>query len=49
MYEEEFEIEDIYLKMMMNNDDHVGPINLGNPVEVTILDTAKEIIKLVKG
>ena len=35
------------LKLMMMNDKHVGPINLGNPNEIKIIDTAKEIISLV--
>lgn len=35
------------LKLMMSNDKHVGPINLGNPNEIKIIDTAKEIISLV--
>lgn len=30
---------------MMENDDFIGPVNLGNPDEITILDLAKLIIK----
>lgn len=30
---------------MMKKDDFIGPVNLGNPVEITILDLAKIIIK----
>lgn len=36
-------IEGIYLLM---NSDEIGPINLGNPVERSILDAAEKIIKL---
>ena len=32
---------------MMNNDNFTGPINLGNPQEIKIIDLAKEIIDLV--
>ena len=31
---------------MMNQDNGIGPVNLGNPDEVTISDLAKEVIKL---
>ena len=31
---------------MMNTKQFTGPVNLGNPEEITILDTAKEIIEL---
>lgn len=31
---------------MMNTDDFVGPVNLGNPVERTILDLAQHVITL---
>lgn len=34
------------IKMMGSREDFVGPVNLGNPVEFTILDLAKKIIKL---
>ena len=30
----------------MNQDDFIGPVNLGNPEEFTILDLAKNIIRL---
>ena len=30
---------------MMENDDFIGPVNLGNPDEITILDLAKLIVK----
>ncbi len=33
-------------KMMNSKDDFVGPVNLGNPNEFTILELAKKIIKL---
>jgi len=33
-------------KMMNSREDFVGPVNLGNPTEFTILDLAKKIIKL---
>lgn len=31
---------------MMNQDDVIGPINLGNPVEFTILELAEKILKI---
>lgn len=34
------------VKMMNNQNDFVGPVNLGNPLEFTVLDFAKLIIKL---
>ena len=34
------------IKMMNNNSGFIGPVNLGNPEEFTILDTAKKIIEL---
>jgi len=34
------------IKMMNSRDDFVGPANLGNPNEFTILELAKKIIKL---
>lgn len=37
-------IEGIYL-LLMNN--YAGPVNLGNPKEITILDFAKEVISLI--
>ena len=33
--------------MMNSREDFVGPVNLGNPIEFTILDLAKKIIKLI--
>ena len=30
----------------MNQDEHIGPINIGNPNEFTMLDLAKKIIRL---
>ena len=30
----------------MNNDEHIGPFNLGNPIELTIKDIALMIIEL---
>ena len=33
---------------MMNQEDHIGPINLGNPVENTILELAEKVIDLTK-
>ena len=32
---------------MMTNDKHVGPVNLGNPNEIKIIDAAKEVMSLV--
>ena len=34
------------IKMMNSKEDFVGPVNLGNPTEFTILELAKKIIKL---
>ena len=34
------------LKMMSSAKENIGPINLGNPTELKILDLAKKIIKL---
>jgi len=34
------------IKMMNSREDFVGPMNLGNPKEFSILDLAKKIIKL---
>lgn len=34
------------IKMMNSREDFVGPVNLGNPIEFTILELAKKIIKL---
>lgn len=40
------DIVDGIIKMMESDDSVVGPINLGNPKEISILDIAKKIIKL---
>ncbi|MBI1777875.1 MAG: SDR family oxidoreductase [Proteobacteria bacterium] len=37
-----------FLRLMATEDDFTGPINLGNPVEVPVLDLAERIIKLTK-
>ena len=34
------------IKMMNSSEDFVGPVNLGNPIELSILELAKRIIKL---
>ena len=34
------------IKMMNSREDFVGPVNLGNPIELSILELAKKIIKL---
>jgi UDP-glucuronate decarboxylase len=36
------------LRLMDGPDDFVGPVNLGNPTEFTILELAKQIIELTK-
>lgn len=36
------------LKMMHSDDSFIGPVNLGNPEEVTILEFAKKIIALTR-
>lgn len=37
---------DGFLKLMSSPDDFTGPVNLGNPVEFTILELAKEVIRM---
>jgi UDP-glucuronate decarboxylase len=37
---------DGFLKLMATNDDVTGPINLGNPHEITMLQLAESVIKL---
>ncbi|SRR5258708_6436577 len=37
-----------FLRLMATDDDFTGPINLGNPVEVPVLELAERIIKLTK-
>jgi UDP-glucuronate decarboxylase len=37
-----------FIKMMGTPDDFTGPINIGNPVETTILDLAKTVVTLAK-
>lgn len=37
------EVEGIFRLFMS---DHVGPVNIGNPVEITVLDVAKRIVEL---
>lgn len=37
---------DAMVKMMNSGDDFIGPVNLGNPVEITILQLAETIISL---
>ncbi|TFD97850.1 SDR family oxidoreductase [Dysgonomonas capnocytophagoides] len=34
------------IKMMRTEDSFIGPVNIGNPEEITILDLANEILKL---
>lgn len=34
-------------KMMNGPDDLIGPINLGNPAEITIIDLAKKILEMI--
>jgi UDP-glucuronate decarboxylase len=38
-------IEGIF-RMMNNNDGFIGPVNLGNPTEFTILELAEQVIRL---
>jgi len=40
------DLVDGIIKMMNSREDFVGPVNLGNPTEFTILNLAKKIIKL---
>jgi UDP-glucuronate decarboxylase len=37
---------DVFIKIMDSGDDFVGPVNIGNPVEFTILELAENIIDL---
>ena len=37
---------DALIKLMNNNEKFIGPVNLGNPSEFTILNFAELIIKL---
>ncbi len=37
-----------FVKLMNNSDEFIGPVNLGNPSEFTILELAETIIKLTK-
>ncbi|MDN3492032.1 UDP-glucuronic acid decarboxylase family protein [Winogradskyella bathintestinalis] len=34
-------------RMMHSNDSFIGPVNIGNPIEFTMLDLAKEVIDLI--
>jgi len=34
-------------KMMNNNDNFIGPVNLGNPDEFTMLELAKKVLELI--
>ena len=36
------------IRMMNTGDDHIGPVNIGNPREFTILELAEKIISLTK-
>jgi UDP-glucuronate decarboxylase len=40
------DLVDGIIKMMNSRENFVGPLNLGNPAEFTILELAKKIIKL---
>lgn len=40
------EVEGIYRLFMS---DYVGPVNIGNPVEITVLDVAHQILELTGG
>lgn len=40
------DLVNVIIKMMNSREDFVGPVNLGNPTEFTILELAKKIIKL---
>ena len=35
-----------FIRLMNTSDDFTGPVNLGNPVEFTILDLAREVISM---
>jgi UDP-glucuronate decarboxylase len=36
------------LRMMVTRDDFIGPVNIGNPCEFTMLELAEQVIKLTK-
>ena len=36
------------IRMMNSSDDFIGPVNLGNPNEFTILDLAENILSITK-
>ena len=36
------------IESMMNNKDFLGPLNLGNPTEISVENLAKEIIRMTK-
>ncbi|KPK78738.1 MAG: NAD-dependent dehydratase, partial [candidate division Zixibacteria bacterium SM23_73] len=36
------------LRMMMEKGDFIGPVNLGNPEEISILELAEKIVKLAQ-
>ncbi len=38
---------DAFIKLMGSTDDFTGPVNLGNPVEFTILELARKVLELV--
>ena len=39
---------DGFIRLMNTDDDFTGPVNLGNPVDFTILELAEKIIKMTK-
>jgi UDP-glucuronate decarboxylase len=39
---------DAFIRFMAAPDDFIGPVNLGNPAEFTILELAEKVIKLTK-
>ncbi|WP_394746708.1 UDP-glucuronic acid decarboxylase family protein [Spongiimicrobium salis] len=42
------DLVDGMIKMMDTDDDFIGPVNIGNPVEFTMLELAKNIIELTE-
>jgi len=40
---------DAFMLMMNSREDFIGPVNIGNPVEYTMLELAEMILKIIKG
>jgi UDP-glucuronate decarboxylase len=40
------ELIDVFIRLMDSNDEFIGPVNTGNPIEFTIKELAEKIIQL---